>query len=200
MTCVLYADSGAALSIVTSHYFNMLIYVNILAKDSTPTAAENHSLYLYKITRCSKDLLGVANRSSASQEIYRILWKPKVHYRIHKCPPPVPILCQLDPVHVPITPFLKIHLNIILPSTPGSSKWSLSVRFPHQTPIYMLHVPSISFFSRFDHPDNICEQYRSLRSSLRSFLHSSITLSFLGRILLSAMFWNTLTAYVRPSM
>jgi hypothetical protein len=43
-----------------------------------------------------------ANSFSASQQIPRVLWNPEVNYCFHKTPPPVPILSQLNPVHVSI--------------------------------------------------------------------------------------------------
>ena len=65
-----------------------------------------------------------ANWFAASQEIPRISRKPKVHYRTHKRPPPVSILSQAYPVHIPTSHLLEIRLNIIHPSTPRSPQWS----------------------------------------------------------------------------
>ena len=98
-----------------------------------------------------------ANWFAASQASPRILWNPKVHYRTHEHLPPVPILCQPNPVHIPTSHLLEIHPNIIHPSTPRSPQWFLSLRFHHQDPIHPLssHMPIQSHSSRFYHPHNI---------------------------------------------
>jgi len=98
------------------------------------------------------------NQFSASQEIPCNLWNPKVHYHIHKTPPPVPIPSPINPFHALASHFLNIHLHVTLPSMPGSSKWSLSLRFPTKT-LYtplpsMCYMTRPSHSSQFDHLNN----------------------------------------------
>ena len=119
------------------------------------------------------------NWFAASQEIPSILWNPRVHYRTHKRPPPVPALGQPNPVHIPTSHFLEIHPNIIHPSTPRSPQWSLSLRFPHQDPIQPLsspihatcpaHLILLDFITR----TMLGEEHRSWNAWLKSIISFS---------------------------
>ena len=102
---------------------------------------------------------------------------PAFHYRTHKRPPPVSILGQLNPVHIPTSHLLDNHPNIIHTSTPRSPQWSPSLRFPHQDPIHTLsspiratcraHLILLDFITR----TILGEEYKSFSSSLCNLHH-----------------------------
>ena len=102
---------------------------------------------------------------------------------------------KANPVHAHTSHILRIHRNIILPSKPGSHKWPVSQRFPHQYPVQISSLRHTCYIPRYILLDLITravlgEEYRSKCS----FLHSLLTLSLLGPNILLAP-----SAYVRPS-
>jgi len=151
------------------------------------------------LTACSTVLLQKRASSLASQEIPHILWDPKVHYRINKCPPLVLILSQIDPVH-PTSWRSILILSSHLPLGPPSGLFHSG--FPTKTlyaplllpiratcPVYLI----LDFITR----TIFGEQYRPLSSSLCSFLHSSVFSSILcPNILLITLFSNTLRLFL----
>ena len=101
------------------HFRNFCVFI---AHTHTHTHTHTHIyIYIYILTYSMvQSPSWEANWFEASQEIPRISWNPKVHYRTHKRPPPVSILGQPNPIHIPTSHLLEIRPNIIHPSTPSS--------------------------------------------------------------------------------
>jgi hypothetical protein len=94
-----------------------------------------------------------AANCAATHELHRILWRPKVHYLVHKNPSLVPILSQINPIYTIPSYLPKIHFNMVYTPTFWSSQWSLfflvfpPISYMHSSsPPFLLHAPPTSSF------------------------------------------------------
>jgi hypothetical protein len=74
------------------------------------------SCYTYLLTE-----LSLSWEAANCAALPSILWNPKVHHRVHKSPPLVPIMSQIDPVHTIPSSLSKIYFNNFHPPTSWSS-------------------------------------------------------------------------------
>ena len=137
-----------------------------------------------------------ARSSSASQVCPRVFWTLRVHNCVHKRPPQVPIVSHKNPVPTLQSYCFQINFNIILPSTPRSSKWPIPFRIFHQNSscisLPIIHTPRPPLSSPcLDHL-NICGWEFKSQSS---FLQPPVNSSLLGKkLFLSTLFSYTLSS------
>ena len=66
--------------------------------------------------------------------------EPDGHYHVQNNPQFAPILSHINSFHAHSIYSVRVHFNIILQSTPTSSKWFFPVSCPHQNIFLRLSV------------------------------------------------------------
>jgi hypothetical protein len=140
------------------------------------------------------------NSRPATQELSYTLRNPKFHYRVHKSPPQIPILSQMNPVHITTSYFCKIYLIMIFPLTSRSSSSSLFFFLFPQKKLLCIFLPFRASYILWpplplwlDHSNHIWRILQVMKPLIMWFsLQSPSISSVLGpNILLNTLFSNT---------
>jgi hypothetical protein len=137
--------------ILSDHGTNVTI-IYVKGKDrihrlvSHPVTIQRESLIIFYITN-SMELRSSweAANCAATEELPCILWTPKVHYRVHKSLPMVPILSQINPVHT-IPAYLRsililsTHLRLGFPSRLFPSGFPNNIQYTLRFSPCVLHA------------------------------------------------------------
>jgi hypothetical protein len=85
---------------------------------------------------------------SAPQEFLKISWNPEVHHWVHKSPPPVPILNQMNAVHTISSYLYKMNFNILPPTLLSSHQntflFPMRATFPAHLILLYLIIHNVS--------------------------------------------------------
>jgi len=95
----------------------------------------------YKLVNINQSYRWEPNDSLSGWELPCIVWNLKVYYHDIKVLPLVCVFNQVNRVHTFPSYLFRILYNVTLPSVPGSSKWSVCFRFPHQSPVCVSLLP-----------------------------------------------------------
>jgi hypothetical protein len=127
--------------------------LNHITLEMKSTVARQTTVSCWILTYGAEPFLRSCQLCSHSR-IPSILWIPKVHYPVHKSPPLVPILSQIDPVHTILSLLTSIllvaeyrtRMKSVLPAKFVSTKMTFRVWASEASIVGFLAISPMQFY------------------------------------------------------
>jgi hypothetical protein len=179
---------------ISVHGVLLSIRITILTNQLFDMSGFTQNTEIVRLTNSMKQSTSSKHKGrKGGQEIFRLLWNPKFHQCVQNNPPLVPILSQMNSVHISLI-FILIsssQLSLRLPSVLLPLYFPTKSMYAFLTFQWMLHArQSITLY--LITVVILCGEYKWWSFALYNFLQTPVT-SFLlnSNILLSTLFSHT---------